>query len=525
MQLFDRDASARKHLLLFCGLFGLLLTVGLLIPSFIPLGIPGEWVWPRLAAPADIVEWLDRGLPPLIAVLLVLGLAFTGDRVLPRCSQWGWSLLLLLLAATSILWQYSVLCAAPSPQSELRPLWVNYDPWATGYFLDAAQDERSLAEFLTGFESEVAKGDVLHRGTHPPGLPLLNRLLLAVTRSLPRLSAELVGVAEGTAAVVAFRGLERQAGLTGILGVPELAALLLLAAVAAICCGFVPVFTALLMLQLHSRRIAWRAAMMSVGLPAIAVFQPRSDTYYAASGLLLLLLTSYGLGTLRRRQALGWGSTAGCWAFLCLEISLAHLPIILAASLWSALAVCRAPRERRAGVLCYWLSASSIFGLLAFFFGLATGCRPWVVWMQNLSNHEGFYGQYARTWWKWLLVNPVELAFAAGCPLALLGVIGTAGAIRRVLRRDTGSLWPALSVALAVTWLLLLFSGKNQGEAARLWTFITPWTVLAAAPLLIRPAEAQVHSGRVEGSWLLLLFCQLLVCALTVGRVSGYLQL
>jgi hypothetical protein len=524
MQLFDRDASARKHLLRFCGLFGLLLTFGLLIPSSIPLGIPGEWVWPRLAAPADMVEWLDRGLQPLIAVLLVLGLAFVGDRVLHRCSQWGWSLLLLLLAAASIFWQYSALCAAPSPQSELRTLWVNYDPWATGYFLDAVQDGRSVTEFLAGFESEVARGDVLHRGTHPPGLPLLNRLLLAATRVLPGLSARLVGVAEGTAAVVSFRSLERQAGLARILGVPELAALLLLAALAALCCGFVPIFTALLMLQLHSRRVAWRAAVISVGLPAIAVFQPRSDTYYAASGLLLLLLTSYGLGTRWRWQSFAWGSLAGCWVFLCLLVSLVHLPILVAAGLWTIFVACGAVRERGRAVLCYWLGCSGLVGLLTFFGGLATGCRPWVVWTQNLTNHEGFYDQYARTWWKWLLVNPVELAFAAGCPLAMLGAVGAVGGIQRMVRRDSESLWPALSVALTATWLLLLFSGKNQGEAARLWIFITPWMVLAAAPLLTTSPETPDGSRRFDCSWLLLLVCQLVVCALTAGRVSGYLQ-
>src|SRR4029077_14509476 len=44
------------------------------------------------------------------------------------------------------------------------------------------------------------------------------------------------------------------------------------------------------------------------------------------------------------------------------------------------------------------------------------------VWWLNLNNHAGFYRQYPRTYWKWLLVNPVEFAVAAGVPLAVLAM-------------------------------------------------------------------------------------------------------
>ena len=38
-------------------------------------------------------------------------------------------------------------------------------------------------------------------------------------------------------------------------------------------------------------------------------------------------------------------------------------------------------------------------------------CGDW-----NFRNHAAFYDHYTRTYWKWLLVNPIELIFAVGAP-------------------------------------------------------------------------------------------------------------
>ena len=42
------------------------------------------------------------------------------------------------------------------------------------------------------------------------------------------------------------------------------------------------------------------------------------------------------------------------------------------------------------------------------------------VWRWNFSNHAGFYEQFSRTYWKWLLINPLEFAVAAGLPLVVV---------------------------------------------------------------------------------------------------------
>ena len=520
----ESDSGLRNRVFRRCGLAGLALTLLLLIPPSLPLGIPGEWVWPRLAAPADLIEWLERGLSPLAAGLLVFGVAAWGDRKVVSCSRPVWYGLLSVLAATAICWQLAILSAAPSPQSDLRLFWVNYDPWATGYFLDAVNDKRSPAEFLSAYETVVAAGDVLHKGTHPPGLPLLNRLLLSGTRAAPRFSAALVRLADG-AAMSAFRMLERQARLARPLTDPELAVLILLAGAALGCIAAIPVLIAVFVGHFQPRNVAWRAAVLSMSIPSVGVFLPRSDVYYAAFSLLLLLLIARGLKSAGWKRACLWGCFSGLWAFICMQTSLAHLPVLVAAMLWTLLSLRRGLQTSASGAALCWLGFCCMFALLVLGFGFSTGCRPWVVWQQNLSNHAGFYGQYPRTWWKWLLVNPLELGLAAGLPVVFLAVRATANAVWQISSKKSGSMWSALTLALATTWLLLLFSGKNQGEAARLWTLFTPWAVLSAATLLTGLPEFSKYPERTGTGWLLLLVCQQLVCVITVGRVSGYLQL
>ncbi|MGV2336878.1 MAG UNVERIFIED_CONTAM: hypothetical protein LVR18_23230 [Planctomycetaceae bacterium] len=79
---------------------------------------------------------------------------------------------------------------------------------------------------------------------------------------------------------------------------------------------------------------------------------------------------------------------------------------------------------------------------------------------------------------------------SAGADVGGRSATGTrrrAGLLQSLRGRLSGFAIPpenSLAVALFSVWLLLLLSGKNQGEAARLWTFITPWVAIAAAPLL-----------------------------------------
>ncbi|MGV2336879.1 MAG UNVERIFIED_CONTAM: hypothetical protein LVR18_23235 [Planctomycetaceae bacterium] len=318
----NRQPPSLQSLLGGCIVSGLLLAGLILLPIGLPLGVPGEWVWPRLAAPEDIPELIERGLPALLVGLLMLGIAALGDRSASRLRRGQRLLFAAMLAGGSVAWQLAALSAAPSPHRELRLLWVNYDPYATGYFSDARADERSIGEFLAAYEADTAAGDVLHRGTHPPGLPVLNRLLLRLTQGAPGLSRALNGLVEGSATEY-FRSLERQAALAPPLTDSELAALVLLAAAALGCCAALPILVLLLLEPFTGYRTAWRVALLTTGLPAVSVFLPRSDIQYAASGCLLLLLAGRGIFAATAGRRLSYACLTGLWTFACLQVSLA----------------------------------------------------------------------------------------------------------------------------------------------------------------------------------------------------------
>ncbi len=90
-----------------------------------------------------------------------------------------------------------------------------------------------------------------------------------------------------------------------------------------------------------------------------------------------------------------------------------------------------------------------------------------------------------------------------------------------------------------MTWGILWLSGKNSGEAARLWIVVFPWLIWLAADYFsgdhaAQPSESGSMAGasvatslsaaapRLQRTWLVLLCLQLLVCLLTVVRVSVF---
>ena len=66
-----------------CRLLILITTVigaALLLAPWPPLGVAGEWVWPRHDLPTDIVETLDRLIWPLICGSVVVFFCAAGMR-------------------------------------------------------------------------------------------------------------------------------------------------------------------------------------------------------------------------------------------------------------------------------------------------------------------------------------------------------------------------------------------------------------------------------------------------------------
>ena len=77
------------------------------------------------------------------------------------------------------------------------------------------------------------------------------------------------------------------------------------------------------------------------------------------------------------------------------------------------------------------------------------------------------------------------------------------------------------ALACGLTWAILWISGKNSGEAARLWIFLIPWGIWLGAVGLPQPT-AVPPTGKISSELWGLWGLQLLGCVLVVTRVVGF---
>ena len=109
---------------------------------------------------------------------------------------------------------------------------------------------------------------------------------------------------------------------------------------------------------------------------------------------------------------------------------------------------------------------------------------------------------------------------AVGLPMAVMAIVMLVQTMRNIQSSNSKILTNGrlFAIACGLTWTLLWLSGKNMGEAARLWCFLTPWCAIIAAQAVDSDA---VNSQK---TWLVLLIAQLIIATITVGRVSGFLE-
>jgi len=481
----------------------------------------------------------------------------------------------LLVASLGTLWLLALIHSAPTGFDLSKAGYVLYYPSSSGYFTQARQHttaarvtHRSPSAWLADYEQTVAQGDVLHLGTHPPGLVLALQGLIALAERSPALvsllrATEPAPVAEAfdTIRQLSARPAPPQPGQHRSLTMLPLSAsdraVLWLAMLLTVVAGgatVVPLWG--LLRRVVPAEPALVLAAFWPAVPALALFLPKSDGVFPLLGCAALWAWNEALlaSTLPRRSLLA--GLAGLLLWLGLLCSLAFLPILAAGLLltaWRGLVprvTFRGSPPSRASVTPLPPSAATISpttppgalstagepasppspgpshltpeeprpGLVhspsgttalwpAGFVGLAVGltlvgltslfgwmtqCDLPAVWHWNYLNHARFYHEYPRTIWLWLLVNPLEVLLAAGPPLVGLATLALG---RNLSRRSL----PAVAGSLVIVWLLLYLSGKNRGEAARLWLLMMPTLPLLAAGWLTPRPQPVPPSGIGEG--------------------------
>ncbi len=503
---------------------GLVLTTLVLWLTPLPLGIPGEWTWPRI--PADPQASTNLFLAGLAGGLYVGFIAYGTRRLRhPECSRLEEAVWVTMLGGASVFWIWNVQETAP-PAGQLAKLpFVLYYPSSSGYFYKVRYESPQAGPLLSGYESLMAEGDHLHVGTHPPGLFLLFHGLRDFQQRFPGVTSWLYSWAPYSFRD-AWEVVTENAARTEHSVIPADGVTLWLAGLLALLCAALTVWPLYVMLRWNaSRETAWLAAALWPTLPAASIFIPKSDAAYPLIAALLVLAT---VGSWRRRS-IGLAVLAGVILWLGLMASLAFLPVLLFCGVWILFDLVSRWRQQQAGrgrllfTTIGWTSGFAVGFLLPIAL-LAWGCsiNLFRVWAWNYRNHAGFYDDFTRTWWAWLLVNPVELAFAVGWPVFVLMLLAS---LRLLKAGNWNSAACRTLLAGGFVWGLLWLSGKNSGEAARLWLLFMPGNIwLVAQGFLPGPAssiDSELETPR-SGGFLLMLALQLVACVLTVHRVGGF---
>jgi len=508
----DPQASRRRRRQAVGILAAFPLTIAILWWTDLPLGVEGEWTWQRL---------VQHSTPSLLGSLAVSGFATAGYlwivarafRNLERASQTTVCCRLVAIGLGGFIWLSCVQQCGPPEYVDAKSMWILYDPSSSGYFFEACYRVPNLPEFLSDYENRMSQGDVLHVGTHPPGLFVLHKLLLDACHSSQPLT-DLSLWTSPRQIQDTFQLVERTAQLHPMpLTAPQRAALWLAVQITQ-ACAILTVFPLYLLLRIRfGRQTSLLAAALWPLTPALAVFLPKSDALYPLIGTTFLALWLAA----QRGHSRWWALVAGLVMFCGLSLSLALLPLVLVAAVVTVLRARdslrnRGSQHRRQDIL--WPLARDVGWALAGFGIPVLSLSVWAdldlisVWRWNLQNHAAFYGEYQRTYWNWLLINPVEAALATGLPVTGMAVWSC------LCDRRHGK--SAETVAWSGAWGLLWLSGKTMGEAARLWIVMYPAALWMAAPSLDHGGQRQLRCG------LLVLGIQAACTIATVAGVAGF---
>lgn len=496
----------------------ILTILSLCVLSF-PLGIPEEWTWVRIEY-GEQGGWAEMVLSLLILLPVALGWLYFvrwGTSRISRASVVVSGLLLTGLWLSSSLLVGTLQSLQPMPFPQLKA-WVLYYPQSSGYFHVARYEMEDIESFLSGYEARMAEGDVLHVGTHPPGLFLLHRILWKSCEGSPALTNALIATTPDSASR-AFDVLEENLNRSGTAFSEADRASLWLGMILtqAICVATIlPVY--LLLSRFLSRESAWLATACWPLLPAVSVFLPKSDALYPFIAMLFLWLWVSSVQPLQWWRACAAGLVFWCGALL----SLAVVPIGLMAGLYSV-SQCFGDssgeaqpgflNEKRKQVLRTTVLSAGTFLLATFALWASYHINLFSVWLWNYHNHGRFYEEFSRTAWKWWLVNPLETLFAAGAPLAVTGLWGIAKP--KTLPTD----FRRLLVSSLLVWGMIWISGKNSGEAARLWLVFFPVVCLCVAAAIESLKEKADEQRSLAFR---MLAVQLVICAVTGATVSGF---
>ncbi len=459
-----------------------------LLWRLLPLGIPRQWVWPYRE------ELLPFGEALALFLVLLAGSGAGWAVVFKRPRRAAGVIFLIALFL-----RLARVHVEPFPV--MRQIWVATSPVSNTYFGEALR-MRSPWEFVRHYE-ELLPSLTEHARTHPPGPALYYRIFVGLTKRSEGMRKAAEWWLRHVDWMEARDLAEALSKFTGLrLGRTEVAAALwaqyaLLVVSACLCLALVGFGGRLL-----SRGEALFGALLLSLSPSALAFSVTVDS-------LVALLCALGLLLLVREKGGGWrGLASGAVLYLACFVSLSALAVVGQALLFALLSAfangseSRPWREgmKRAGMVAGGFVALYLLFLLAFGFDLLG------VLVRGLGAHREVTLAFKRSYWAWLLLNPLDFGAFAGLPICVLAARGL-GLMREGMRR-------AFVLSFVITFLLLDLSGLVRGEVARIWLFFLPSLCLMAGRGMEGGRRALIH--------LLALALQAAVMGWTVEAVRPY---
>lgn len=448
---------------------GLFVLFGAYLAAGLPVGIRGEW-W---------IEYRTK-LPSVTAVILfaaamggLVAAAYAFDRV-RRGRVYG--VLGCTVLYLAVLFTGAI--CGPGGRAELAAPAMKRD--AAGFFAEearkiegdvseASEGPTSAREYLSGFPGRLAEYATDYKATvrvnnNPPGTTMVFHVARKMAETWPgtaRLASEAVFGLGFDGGNVTFRA-------------TVLGSWLLLFGAAL---SFVPAYLAASKLT-AGRGFLAAAAVCLAG--SMVLFVPGKDTLQV---MFFLWMFWFFLERQGNRAVL-WGAFYGLAAAAAFFFTLATAVVVVVMLLGAAWGTIGQDGAHRRRELFFWLGAGGGllggFGLLWALWGYNSFASLWACYL----NHRAFYVHFPRTYWKWVLYNPVEFAMFMGGGL-FAAVVWCAA--RRPASDDAGGADRRTRIyllsALAVLAVLDI-SGKNASEVARLWVFFMPLAALPALCLL-----------------------------------------
>jgi hypothetical protein len=424
--------------------------VGFVWRSF-PLGVPGEFVAPRLGRwDLPITPWISL-LPAAFAAVALVASVVWAMSWIETASRRSFLLMLAWVMLVGGAVQVFLEIASPMGLTKWATLYHGSYTAARLEFADVGSVLNDHAKVASSFEPN-------HVSANPVGWILVDRALLSffegharAARAVCRIEPDEVAWSLRVPGASHGIPLADQATVTAVAYLSRCAALL------------VGLPLAWLVRQRYSRAAALAAAAMSMLIPAAPIAAPVADSVYPAFSTLIVALSYYAS---ERRSWLAAGAAGACIAVGMLF----SLSFLVVAALCALLVAIRAIQGHRPNLAAVIAAPTAWLGVLVLVVALS-GHRAWESWQVNLAKNHEFNEFSGCTYWKWVPVNLVEFAVGMGLPASIFLAVRIAEGLHRLRSWRSAD---ALCTAWAISLGLLILAGTNRGEVSRLWLFLMP---------------------------------------------------